>query len=191
MLGEIAGLRCWTKQQREPWWAAAAGSVGGCGQLSEGREKAASGQPAAWRARVQATNCRVHRRSARWAGLAKAQAPRLSPTLPRYSESNPACPVTPALLAPRPAESLRCHHRRRRHHPPTMLDVNSFLKERGGDPEAIRESQRRRYAPVEAVDEVIALFEEARKGPSVCACGATAVAAVVPANVRLLSTVCG
>jgi seryl-tRNA synthetase len=45
-----------------------------------------------------------------------------------------------------------------------MLDVVSFIKERGGDPEAIRESQRRRYAPVDAVDDVISLYEEARAG---------------------------
>lgn len=44
-----------------------------------------------------------------------------------------------------------------------MLDVVDFIKERGGDPEKIRESQRRRFAPVEAVDEVIALWEDHRK----------------------------
>jgi seryl-tRNA synthetase len=38
-----------------------------------------------------------------------------------------------------------------------MLDVNDFITERGGNPEKIKESQRRRYAPVEIVDEVIAL----------------------------------
>lgn len=43
-----------------------------------------------------------------------------------------------------------------------MLDVLSFIEARGGNPEAIRESQRRRHAPVEAVDEVIAMFEAAR-----------------------------
>ncbi|KAJ9142619.1 Serine--tRNA ligase [Pleurostoma richardsiae] len=43
------------------------------------------------------------------------------------------------------------------------LDVLDFIKERGGDPEAIRESQRRRYAPVEVVDEVISLWEEHRR----------------------------
>jgi hypothetical protein len=47
-----------------------------------------------------------------------------------------------------------------------MLDVNDFIKERGGDPEKIRESQRRRSAPVEAVDEVIALWEDHRKSMS-------------------------
>lgn len=40
-----------------------------------------------------------------------------------------------------------------------MLDLQDFIKERGGDPEKIRESQRRRHAPIEAVDEVIALWE--------------------------------
>jgi seryl-tRNA synthetase len=44
-----------------------------------------------------------------------------------------------------------------------MLDVIDFIKERGGDPEKIRESQRRRHAPVEVVDEVITLWENHRK----------------------------
>lgn len=44
-----------------------------------------------------------------------------------------------------------------------MLDINDFIAERGGDPDKIKESQRRRYAPESAVDEVIALYEEARK----------------------------
>lgn len=37
-----------------------------------------------------------------------------------------------------------------------MLDILLF-REKGGDPEKIRESQRRRYAKVELVDEVIEL----------------------------------
>ncbi|KAG0083071.1 Cytosolic seryl-tRNA synthetase [Podila epicladia] len=41
-----------------------------------------------------------------------------------------------------------------------MLDINIFLKERGGDPEIVRESQRRRHAPVELVDEIIDLYNE-------------------------------
>ena len=45
-----------------------------------------------------------------------------------------------------------------------MLDVVDFIVEKGGEPEKIRESQRRRYAPVEIVDEVIGLFEDHRKG---------------------------
>ncbi|PHH80638.1 hypothetical protein CDD80_641 [Ophiocordyceps camponoti-rufipedis] len=44
-----------------------------------------------------------------------------------------------------------------------MLDVNDFIADRGGDPEQIRDSQRRRHANVETVDEVIALFEDHRK----------------------------
>jgi len=44
-----------------------------------------------------------------------------------------------------------------------MLDVNDFIKERGGDPAKIKESQRRRHAPEEVVDEVIAMFEDHRK----------------------------
>lgn len=45
-----------------------------------------------------------------------------------------------------------------------MLDVFSFIEERGGNPEAIRESQRRRHAPVEVVDEIIEMYGEARAG---------------------------
>lgn len=44
-----------------------------------------------------------------------------------------------------------------------MLDVNDFITERGGNPNKIRESQRRRHAPEEAVDEVIAMFEDHRQ----------------------------
>ncbi len=44
-----------------------------------------------------------------------------------------------------------------------MLDVFDFIIEKGGDPKKIRESQRRRYGPEEAVDEVIALYEDHRK----------------------------
>jgi len=44
-----------------------------------------------------------------------------------------------------------------------MIDVQDFIKERGGDPEKIRESQRKRHAPVEVVDEVIEMFEDHRK----------------------------
>lgn len=44
-----------------------------------------------------------------------------------------------------------------------MLDVLDFIVEKGGDPNKIRESQRRRHAPEDAVDQVIALFEDHRK----------------------------
>jgi len=43
------------------------------------------------------------------------------------------------------------------------LDINDFIKDRGGNPEKIKESQRRRHAPVEVVDEVIEMFEDHRK----------------------------
>lgn len=48
-----------------------------------------------------------------------------------------------------------------------MLDVIDFITERGGDPEKIRESQRRRSANVEVVDEIIALFEDHRRSKSI------------------------
>ena len=43
-----------------------------------------------------------------------------------------------------------------------MLDPQDFIVRNGGDPEKIRASQRARNAPVEVVDEVIALFESHR-----------------------------
>ncbi|XP_071674373.1 serine--tRNA ligase, cytoplasmic-like [Lolium perenne] len=44
-----------------------------------------------------------------------------------------------------------------------MLDINLFRTDRGGDPELVRNSQRRRGKPVELVDEVIVLDEAWRK----------------------------
>ncbi|KAG1139220.1 hypothetical protein G6F37_010014 [Rhizopus arrhizus] len=41
-----------------------------------------------------------------------------------------------------------------------MLDINLLLEDRGGNPEAIKESQRRRGAPVEIIDEIIAEYKE-------------------------------
>ena len=35
-----------------------------------------------------------------------------------------------------------------------MLDVLDFIKERGGDPDKVRASQRKRFAPESVVDEV-------------------------------------
>ena len=40
------------------------------------------------------------------------------------------------------------------------LDIHLFIKDKGGDPEIIRESQRKRGHSVEVVDEVIAMYEE-------------------------------
>lgn len=48
-----------------------------------------------------------------------------------------------------------------------MLDVQDFITDRDGDPEKVRLSQRRRFAPEGVVDEVIALFEDHRR--SACA----------------------
>jgi seryl-tRNA synthetase len=47
-----------------------------------------------------------------------------------------------------------------------MLDIVDFIAERGGNPEQIRESQRRRYANVDVVDEVISMYEDHRKSQS-------------------------
>ncbi|KDQ13781.1 hypothetical protein BOTBODRAFT_160049 [Botryobasidium botryosum FD-172 SS1] len=38
------------------------------------------------------------------------------------------------------------------------LDITSFITEKGGDPEVVRESQRKRGGPVELVDEIIAMY---------------------------------
>jgi seryl-tRNA synthetase len=45
-----------------------------------------------------------------------------------------------------------------------MLDLSDFVTERGGDIKKIKESQQKRFASEEIVDEVIALYEEARRG---------------------------
>ncbi|KAK0602900.1 hypothetical protein LWI29_038087 [Acer saccharum] len=44
-----------------------------------------------------------------------------------------------------------------------MLDINLFREEKGHNPEIIRESQRRRFASVEIVDEIIKLDKEWRQ----------------------------
>jgi seryl-tRNA synthetase len=44
-----------------------------------------------------------------------------------------------------------------------MIDPKDFITREGGNPEKIKESQRRRHAPVEAVDEIIELYEDHRK----------------------------
>ncbi|CAG8445911.1 5389_t:CDS:2 [Diversispora eburnea] len=44
-----------------------------------------------------------------------------------------------------------------------MLDLNLFQVDKGGNPELIRKSQRKRGASVEIVDEVIGLYDEWRK----------------------------
>jgi seryl-tRNA synthetase len=42
------------------------------------------------------------------------------------------------------------------------LDVFDFIVEKGGNPQKIKDSQKRRYAREEVVDEVIALYEDHR-----------------------------
>ncbi|KAG2244052.1 hypothetical protein Bca52824_094121 [Brassica carinata] len=44
-----------------------------------------------------------------------------------------------------------------------MLDINLFREEKGNDPEIIRESQRKRFASVDLVDEIIELDKEWRQ----------------------------
>lgn len=44
-----------------------------------------------------------------------------------------------------------------------MLDINIFREEKGYNPELIRESQRRRFASVDLVDEIIKLDKEWRQ----------------------------
>ena len=43
------------------------------------------------------------------------------------------------------------------------IDINLFRVYKGGDPEKVRESQRRRFSDPAVVDRVIALDEEWRK----------------------------
>jgi seryl-tRNA synthetase len=47
-----------------------------------------------------------------------------------------------------------------------MLDVLDFIKERGGDPDKVPASQRKRFAPESVVDEVIELWQDARRSES-------------------------
>ena len=44
-----------------------------------------------------------------------------------------------------------------------VLDVKDFITEQGGNPEKIRESQRRRFDSVEIVDEIIEQWQVQRK----------------------------
>lgn len=45
-----------------------------------------------------------------------------------------------------------------------VLDIQLFRKDKGNDPELIKESQRRRFANVGVVDQIVELDEEAKKG---------------------------
>ena len=48
-----------------------------------------------------------------------------------------------------------------------MLDIVLLRKDQGGNPDLVRESQRRRYADVTLVDKVIEYDEEWRQSASV------------------------
>lgn len=45
-----------------------------------------------------------------------------------------------------------------------MLDPEDFIEERGGNPQKIKDSQRRRGASVELVDEIITGWQDSRAG---------------------------
>ena len=45
-----------------------------------------------------------------------------------------------------------------------MLDLEDFIEERGGNPQKIKESQRRRGASEDLVDEIIVLWQASRTG---------------------------
>ena len=89
------------------------------------------------------------------------------------SEALSSCDRTLLGVTLRPFRALHAQILRHTHKPlhtentldkvVKMLDVIDFIAERGGNPEKIRESQRRRHAPVEIVDEIIALWEDHRK----------------------------
>ena len=61
-----------------------------------------------------------------------------------------------------------------------MLDITLFRADQGGDPDIVRESQRRRYADVTLVDQVIEIDTEWRKSERSRACHVT-ICACLPA----------
>jgi seryl-tRNA synthetase len=44
-----------------------------------------------------------------------------------------------------------------------MLDVNDFITEKGGDAKKIKDSQGKRFAPQELVDQVQTMYEDHKK----------------------------
>lgn len=84
-----------------------------------------------------------------------------------YANREPGSPIRAFNSLKRTAQELDCLDA----NAAIMLDVNDFITERGGNPERIRESQRKRYANVEIVDEVIADWDDHRRsesGPRPC-----------------------
>ena len=47
------------------------------------------------------------------------------------------------------------------------LDLLDFQVDKGGDLKKLKESQRRRYAPESTIDDIVALFEDAKKSRTV------------------------
>ena len=47
-----------------------------------------------------------------------------------------------------------------------MLDLSDFIAERGGNPDKLRENQKRRFAPVGIIDDIIQKYEDHRQGNS-------------------------
>ena len=78
------------------------------------------------------------------------------------SEQTPSTPCT-ALLVTKAKNSARWHETQDRLDRRKMpLDINTIRAYKGGDPEKVRESQRRRFADVALVDKVIEEDEEWR-----------------------------
>ena len=48
-----------------------------------------------------------------------------------------------------------------------VLDIDAFRPEKGGNPEKIRENQKKRFCDVSMVDKIVAADEDWRKGNSV------------------------
>jgi len=44
-----------------------------------------------------------------------------------------------------------------------MLDINDFVSDRGGDLKKIKDSQTKRYASQELVDEIYTMYEDHKK----------------------------
>jgi hypothetical protein len=65
-----------------------------------------------------------------------------------------------------PAFALHHHPRvsQLKHSANMTLDIDAFRPEKGGDPEKVRENQRKRFADPTMVDKVVASDESWRKG---------------------------
>ncbi len=77
-----------------------------------------------------------------------------------------ASPEEASCCCFRQPQALR-HSRLKSVHSSNMLDIDLFRTEKGGDPEKIRENQRRRFADPAMVDRVINSDELWRKGERV------------------------